>query len=48
MVSIKPASSKTPLTKKIGIVFDGDRPRPGQIETLSEAYPPKVRYLFIQ
>lgn len=28
--------------KKIGIVFEGDSPKPGQIETLSEAYPPKV------
>ena len=44
-VSIKPASSKTQTTRKLGLIFDGDSPRPGQLETLSTSYPSKVHGL---
>ena len=43
-VSIKPASSKTPLVKRVELVFDGDTPRPGKVECLSDPNPQNVNH----
>ena len=41
-VSIKPASSKIPLVKRVELVFDGDTPQPGKVECLLDPTPQNV------